>query len=93
MTLAQLRVAEEWFELNITNFHLLCRMGQCDVKFVFERDVQTFSNRWGWEQRWSYLIKEMRVGNGSSKIYTAKVEMFSHHWKKNKIKNSSQQCG
>lgn len=45
--LDQPRVAEEWFELSITNFHLLCRTGQCDIKFVFEKDVQTFSKRWG----------------------------------------------
>lgn len=86
MTLAQLRVAEEWFEFSITNFHLLCRMGQCDAKFVSERDVQTVSSRWGWEQRWRYLIAEMRVGNGSSKIHTAEVEMLSHRWKKIKQK-------
>lgn len=82
--LAQFRVAEQQFELSITNFHLLCRTGQCDVKFVFERkDVQTFSNRWGWEQKWSHFIKEIRMGNCSSKDHTAKVEMFSDHQKKN----------
>lgn len=82
MNLAQLRVAEEQFELSITNFHLLCRTGQCDLKFVFEKDVQIFSNWWGWEQRWSHFIKEMRMGNCSSKVHTAKVEMFSDHQKK-----------
>ena len=80
--LAQLRVAEEWSELSITNFPLVCRMGQCDVKFVFEKDVQTFSNRWGWEQTWSRFINEMRMGNCSSKVHTAEV-MFSDHQKKN----------
>ena len=65
ITLAQLRGAEEWFELSVINFHLLCRMGQCDVKFVFERDIQSFSNRWGWEQRWSHFIKEENVSSES----------------------------
>lgn len=84
ITLAQLRGAEEWFELSVINFHLLCRMGQCDVKFVFERDIQSFSNRWGWEQRWSHFIKEMRVGNCSSKVHTAEVDMFRHYWEEKK---------
>lgn len=64
-------------------------MGQCDVKFVFERDIQSFSNRWGWEQRWSHFIKESRVGNCSSKVHTAEVEMFRHHWGKRKKKPSA----
>lgn len=82
MILAQLRVAEERFELSITNFHLLCRMGQCDVKFVFEKDAQAFSNTWRWEQRWSHFIREMRMGNCSSEVHTAEVEMLSDHQKK-----------
>lgn len=44
--MAQLRVAEERFELSITNFHLVCRMIQCNIKLVFEKDVQTFCSRW-----------------------------------------------